>query len=76
MSDSNITYQSIARAESMIRRPADGSESNQQARRSAAQHLQAAAKMLEDFAELKPDSPVAVYLNTKAFELRITAAQA
>ena len=68
-----ISYKSIARAESIIRRPADGSVANAQARQIAAAHLFAAAEKFEAFAEKDPDSEVAVYLNTKAKELRITA---
>lgn len=71
-----ITYQSIQRAESLIRRPCDGSDANLQSRLKAAAHLAEAAVKFEKFAELDPDSDVAVYLNTKALELRITASMA
>jgi len=68
-----VTYQSIQRAESLIRRPRDGSDANLQSRQMAAAHLFAAADAFEAFASKDPMSEVAVYLNTKARELRITA---
>lgn len=68
-----ITYQSVARAVSFIRKPSDGSVANAQARQVAAAHLFATAEKFERFAEMMPESDVAVYLNTKAQELRTTA---
>lgn len=71
-----VSYQSITKCETLIRRPADGSTANAQARQMAAAHLFAAAEQFEAFAQLKPDSNVALYLNDKALELRITACMA